>query len=112
MYDPSPGIVESLEPLTRARAIYLLNAFRAAGVPLIATSGRRGYFEQAYLVATGKSRTLTSKHLAGKAFDVDIAGWSRDAVPPAFWTILKSYSAQLGLVNPVFSWDKGHLESP
>lgn len=112
MYDPSPAIVNSLEPRTRVAAIHLLNAFRSAGVPLIASSGRRGIVEQVGYVLTGKSRTYSSKHLEGKAFDVDVAGWNRDAIPEAFWPILWGYAAQLGLNAPLKSWDKAHLEMP
>lgn len=115
MYDPSPGILAQLEPDTRLRAVYLLNAFRAAGIPLMATSGRRSVAEQFSLVWAGKSRSFTSAHLSGRAFDVDVAGWSRDALPLAFWQILGPYGEALGL-----RWggrwqsfvDRGHFEAP
>jgi hypothetical protein len=112
VFDPSPQILEGLEPRTRSAAIQLLNAFRTAGVPLIASSGRRTIVEQTSLVFAGKSRTFSSKHLSGRAFDVDVAGWSRDSIPAAFWPILWGYAAQLGLSAPLKTWDKGHLESP
>lgn len=115
MYDPSIEVVSGLEPNTQRAAVYLLNAFRAAGVPLMATSGRRSTAEQFKLVITGKSRSFTSKHLSGKAFDVDVAGWSRDAIPPAFWNIIGPYAESMGLI-----WggrwstfrDYGHFEAP
>lgn len=110
MYDPSPEVVNGLEPATRVRAIYLLNAFRAAGIPLMATSGRRTYGEQLKLVWEGKSKTVSSKHLTGRAFDVDVAGWSRDALPYNFWAVLWQYAEGLGLRAPLKTWDKGHFE--
>lgn len=111
-YDPSLEILAGLEPGTRVRAIYLLNAFRNAGVPLVASSGRRTIWQQSILVARGASRTYNSKHLVGKAFDIDVAGWSRDALPQSFWLILWRYAESLGLNAPYKSWDKGHLETP
>lgn len=112
MYDPTPANIYSLEPNTQVRAIYLVNAFRAAGIPLLVTSARRSYTEQISLLWQGKTRTLNSKHLQGRAFDVDVMGWSRDAIPDAFWFVLWDYAAALGLNTPYKSWDKGHLESP
>ena len=110
MYDPTPGHLALLEPNIRARAIYLVNAARAAGVPLIITSSRRSFVEQIKLVATGKSKTYTSRHLSGRAFDVDVAGWRRDAVPRTFWNALGPYARGLGLNWPLPDWDPGHFE--
>jgi uncharacterized protein YcbK (DUF882 family) len=110
MYDPTPANVDSLEPGTRLRCIYLVNAARSAGVPLLVTSARRSYSEQVALVWQGKSKTFNSKHLQGRAFDVDVAGWDRDALPDSFWSVLWQYAEGLGLKVPLKSWDKGHFE--
>jgi len=41
---------------------------------------------------------LNSKHLQGRAFDVDWSGWNRDAVPPSFWHLLGPWAERyLGL---------------
>lgn len=109
-YDPTPSSVAGLEPATQIRCIYLVNAARAAGIPLLVTSGRRSYFEQLSLVWSGKSKTLSSRHLQGRAFDVDVAGWSRDALPDSFWRSLWAYAEGLGLKVPLKTWDKGHFE--
>lgn len=114
MYDPSPGVISGLEPHTAALAIELLNAARSVGIPLIATSGRRSYWEELRLVWAGKSHTMASKHLQGRAFDIDVAGWSRDALPAWFWNELGPFAESLGL-----SWggrwssfrDLGHFET-
>lgn len=114
MYDPSPSVIESLEPRTASLCIQLLNAARAAGVPLIASSGRRSYWEELQLYWAGRSRTLNSRHLTGNAFDVDVIGWSRDALPLAFWNALGPYGERLGLKwggRWVSLRDLGHFET-
>lgn len=110
MYDPTLEQINTLEPNTQSRAIYLVNAARAVGIPLMVTSARRTYTEQLQLLWQGKTRTLNSKHLQGRAFDIDVAGWSRDALPDYFWRGLWAYAEGLGLKVPLKSWDKGHFE--
>lgn len=105
-------MVAGLEPYTQVRAIYLVNAARAAGIPLVVTSGRRSYSEQLRLLWAGKTRTLNSKHLQGRAFDIDVVGWSRDALPDYFWRSVWAYAEGLGLKVPLKDWDKGHFEAP
>lgn len=96
----------------------LVSALREAGVPcIIQQSGaRRGYLEQTRLVLAGRSRTLRSAHLAGKAFDIDVAGIDRSDIPRAFWNVVGPWAErQLGLKwggrwsDP---WDPGHFELP
>lgn len=110
-YDPTPQHLQGLEPYTRALAIYLVSAARQAGVPLIITSSRRSFSEQIQLVMAGKSRTFTSRHLSGKAFDVDVMGWNRDDVPREFWLALGPYAQRLGLKWPLPDWDPAHFET-
>ncbi len=115
MIDPSPGILAELTPPTRERALIMLNAYRRAGVPLMATSGRRNIDEQRRLVAAGRSRTLDSAHLRGEAFDVDIRGWKRDQIPRWFWDHIGPFGEALGLVwggRWRSLWDPGHFELP
>lgn len=111
MYDPTPANVDSLEPRTQLLCIYLVNAARSAGIPMLVTSARRTYSEQLSLLWAGKTRTLNSKHLQGRAFDIDVAGWSRDALPDSFWESVWSYAEGLGLKVPLKDWDKGHFET-
>jgi hypothetical protein len=111
VYDPTHTHLAQLDPRTRILATYLVIAARDAGVPLIITSSRRSQWEQIKLVMAGRSRTLNSRHLTGKAFDVDVAGWDRNAVPRVFWDTLGPYAEKLGLKWPLPDWDPAHFES-
>jgi len=113
MYDPTMGHLAALAPRPRLEATYLVIAAREAGIPLIITSSRRSQWEQFKLVISGRSRTLNSAHLRGQAFDVDVAGWRRDALPEAFWASLGEYAEALGLTwGGRFKtfYDPGHFE--
>jgi hypothetical protein len=112
MYDPTPGHIDTLEPRTARLASYLIIAARNAGVPLIITSSKRGKIEQIKLFALGRTKTLNSRHLTGKAFDVDVAGWRRQDVPRVFWDTLGPYAEGLGLKWPLPDWDPAHFELP
>lgn len=111
--DRSAALIAQLTPDAGAAAITLLNAVRAAGIPLVVSSGLRSVAEQQRLVAAGRSRTLRSAHLDGRAFDVDVLGFSRDDIPEWFWQQLGPYGESLGLTwggrwsNP---YDPGHFE--
>jgi len=114
--DPTLGHLEQLEPYTQRAAYWLVWAAREAGLPLIITSSRRSAAEQAALVASGRSKTLQSRHLTGQAFDVDIYRMNRDSVPMWVWEAIGPYAeSNLGLV-----WggrwksfrDLGHFEAP
>lgn len=109
--DPTPGHLAQLDQKTRLLATYLVIAARRAGVPLIITSSRRTRLEQLGHLLAGRSKTLNSAHLYGRAFDVDVAGWSRSAVPRVFWDALGPYAEGLGLKWPIPSWDPGHFET-
>jgi len=111
VYDPTPGHLQQLENQTRLLATYLIIGARNAGVPLIITSSRRSRTEQIKLVMAGKSRTFNSKHLIGRAFDVDVYGWDRKSVPRYFWDALGDYAERLGLIWPLPDWDPGHFET-
>lgn len=66
-------------------AAALLNAAWAEGIPLWIQSARRSEEEQRRLVEAGRSLTMRSKHLRGRAFDLDVIGYARRDVPLAFW---------------------------
>lgn len=109
--DPTPGHLAQLDKQTRLLATYLIIAARRAGVPLIITSSKRSRTEQLKYFLSGTSRTLNSRHLYGKAFDVDVAGWSRDSVPKEFWRALGTYATGIGLKWPLPEWDPAHFET-
>lgn len=69
--------------------------------------------EQRVLVNRGLSRTLRSKHLEGRAFDVDVLGMNRDAVPRWWFAALGQYGESLGLKwggRWQTIYDPGHFE--
>lgn len=105
--------IERLHPALRTRAAYFIAILRYVGVPAEITSSRRTLAEQRRLVERGRSRTLNSKHLTGHAFDFDVRGWSRDAIPAAFWPVVGELGEALGMrwggrwKSP---YDPGHFE--
>lgn len=104
-----------LSPDIQDAAYWLVYIAREAGFPLQITSTLRTRSEQASLVRRGRSNTLSSKHLIGQAFDVDLHGLGRDQVPLWFWDELGWLGEYLGL-----RWggrweslrDYGHFENP
>lgn len=112
--DPTYAKLAELEQATQDRAIDLVTLARNAGLPLIITSAKRTRAQQLALVRAGRSRTLTSAHLSGRAFDVDLYGVNRDRVPKQVWDWLGPRGEQFGL-----TWggrwksfvDVGHFES-
>jgi hypothetical protein len=71
VYDPTPAALEGLQPDVKEAAIFLVNAYRAAGYPAIITSGRR---TAAHNVAVGGAPL--SRHIAGRAIDLGFLGIS------------------------------------
>jgi peptidoglycan L-alanyl-D-glutamate endopeptidase CwlK len=106
--------LQQLDPLIQDKALRFVNyARQSLRLPLVITSTRRSPEQQAALVAAGRSKTLQSKHLTGRAFDVDMLGWNRDAVPSWVWSELGPAGALFGLTWGG-SWtsfrDVGHFE--
>ncbi len=58
-----------LEPIDERLQKLAVEARRITPIPFEITEGMRSEARQKYLVETGKSRTMQSKHLIGKAFD-------------------------------------------
>jgi len=96
----------------------MLYQARSVGYPLVirALGGRRTAAQQRKLVSARRSTTMRSRHLTGDAFDIDINGMNRDAVPLWFWDMLGPWAErELGL-----RWggrwnairDLGHFELP
>lgn len=71
MYDPTLAELEGLQPDVLEAAIYLINAYRAAGYPAIITSGRRTVAHNLLVGGVAGSR-----HLTGRAIDVGFLGVS------------------------------------
>lgn len=112
-YLRSAQLAQHLEPVTAELAYYLLYEAWIAGVPLAITSGLRNEAEQGELVREGRSRTMRSKHLVGRAFDVDVLGIGRDQVPRWWWEEVGQVAERLGLQwGGRWGWDFGHFETP
>ncbi len=93
MYDPTDEKLNSLTPDLQLRAYWMIRIAREAGIPLMIISGRRSPSEN--LAVGGAAH---SRHLQGRAFDVQVAGYTRDEVPDWWWASLGSYAeTQLGL---------------
>jgi peptidoglycan L-alanyl-D-glutamate endopeptidase CwlK len=118
--DRTEQLLNTLDPAMAWRALEMVNWLREQGVPLVISSARRSRGEQQSLWEQGRPRpgpivtnTLNSKHVLGLAFDVDVQGWRRDALPGWFWEYLNEVGQALGL-----TWggkftrlsDKGHFE--
>jgi len=102
-----------LQPRASALGFQLINALRSAGIPAYISSSKRTYTEQAGLVMRGASRTMQSKHLQGKAFDIDILGYGRDDLPKWWWLQVGQYAERLGLRwggRWTSFYDAGHFE--
>lgn len=89
--------IQQFKPRPAAIALKLINDLRAEGIPAYISSGVRTVAEQRELVRKGASRTLQSKHLEGRAFDIDILGYGRDELPRWFWDLIGQYGESLGL---------------
>lgn len=111
--DPTLRNLAGLDPQVQELALDLVNLARSVGIPLIVTSGMRTPMQQAQLVRQGRSRTLQSRHLTGRAFDVDLYGIHRDNVSDRVWNWLGPRAEAFGL-----TWggrwqsfrDLGHFE--
>lgn len=116
MSDSTQALLNDLDPFLQTRAAFLINSLRDLGIPavIVAQGGRRTVEEQARLVEARLSRTMRSKHVLGRAFDLDILGYRRDDIPRDFWNALGPWAEEyLGLTwggrwaNP---YDPGHFE--
>jgi hypothetical protein len=107
-------MIYTLAPAVQSQVISFVNYARVQLLlPVVITSARRTTTQQASLVAQGLSRTLSSKHVSGLAFDVDMYGWNRNDVPEWVWS-------ELGPIGEAFrmTWggrwtsfrDVGHFE--
>jgi len=104
--------IATLEDALGRRVFYLIVIMRWYGVPGVVRplGARRTLAQQQVLVKSGNSRTTQSLHLEGRAVDIDVDGWSRDALPREFWPWLRQIAAAVSLRQPLPHWDPGHLE--
>jgi len=77
VYDPTIAELEGLQPDVKEAAVYLVNAYRAAGYPCIITSGRRSTAHNTLVGGAPLSR-----HLTGRAIDLGFLGY---APAPLTW---------------------------
>jgi peptidoglycan L-alanyl-D-glutamate endopeptidase CwlK len=96
--DPTPGHLVRLTPRLATKAEQFIDYLRVRGLPIIITSSLRTPSQQRVLVSQGRSTTLQSKHLDGRAFDVDIAGVGRNSVPSWIWDSIGPLGESFGLV--------------
>lgn len=78
----------------------MVQAFNAAGWPLVVTSGYRSQAHQTSLIKQGLTTARRSRHNAGTAFDVSFLGYSRDdalRLPGEVWRVVGEYGEALGL---------------
>ena len=111
--DPTPLILASLEPRLARIADDFISDLRRQGLPLIATSGLRTLSTQRILLQQRRTTTLQSKHLDGRAFDVDVYGVGRNQVPGWVWNALGPIGESYGLTwggRWVSFRDVGHFE--
>ena len=101
---PDARALSSLDPDFAVRVYWLLRIARYYGVPVVITEARRTPERQRWLYASGRTRpgpiltnTLRSKHLEGRAVDLDIRGVRPDDVPQYVWDWLGSLGEWLGL---------------
>ena len=112
--DQTLAHLNRLQPRAAALGFQLINAMRAAGIPAHISSGRRTHAEQASLVQRGASKTMQSKHVDGRAFDIDILGYGRDDLPKWWWLQVGQYAERLGLRwggRWTSFYDAGHFET-
>lgn len=118
----SEKYIDTLERVLQTRARKFIRNAWAAGIPIIVTSGRRGYEEQEKLYAQGRTTPGpivtdaipgNSWHNYGLAFDVAIldennnASWPENTV---VWTKLGTIGAKLGLNHGMSYGDKPHFD--
>ena len=111
--DQTAAKIRQLVPGLRAAAIAHVNALREAGLPAVIIDARRSAARQRAYLAAGKSRSLKSYHLVGRAYDIGWLGVRDRDVPDAWWNYAGSVGKAIG-----FRWggdfrsliDKPHFE--
>jgi peptidoglycan L-alanyl-D-glutamate endopeptidase CwlK len=116
--DDTPRQLATLAEPARSLAVYLVSAAREAGWPVVIAplGALRTLEDQRRLYARGRTapgpivtHTLTSRHLSGLAFDLDLLGYPRSAGMP-LWRHFGNWWKSQG-----YRWggdwgDYGHFE--
>lgn len=89
--DETERHIRSLAPDFQPYVVHFVSEVRRAGVPLLVISGRRSAITNRE--AGGVTNSL---HLYGYAFDVQVMGYPREALPVRFWAILGAFWEQMG----------------
>lgn len=101
------GTFDAITSLNRdaaVRAAWLIYYLGIYGAHVHVTEGRRTTARQASLFAQGRTApgpkvtwTLASRHLTGRAFDIDFVGIAADQVPDVWWDLAGRIGEWLGL---------------
>ena len=98
--DRTSQAIAALHPAFAELVLQVVNEARAAGIPLVIApenATRTAAAHRANLAA-GRSWTKNSRHLTGRAVDVDLYGWPPDAVPVEYWQWIGELAEAYGLV--------------
>jgi len=107
--DRTLALIRQLRPEGQAAAIYLINEARDRGLPAIVVEARRGIERQRTLLREGRTKTLRSKHLVGRAMDIGFASVPTADAPLQWWSWLHDLWDDLG-GGARISWDLNHFE--
>jgi len=101
MADRTAALINELRRDVQDAAVDFINQLRVEErLPAVVTSALRSKEEQQRLLKAGRTTTLRSKHLEGLAFDLDMYGVNRDAVPPELWNLI-------GPIGESWGWEWG-----
>jgi len=96
--------LSTLQPRAANLGAWLIWYMGQFGAHVHVTEGLRSAGRQQQLFAQGRTapgpivtNTLQSRHLTGRAFDVDFVGVSADQVHPAWWQFTGRVGEALGL---------------
>ena len=95
--DPTPGKIAGLDRAFGRRVVGFVNLVRSAGVPLVVISGYRTLAQNRHVGGAPRSR-----HLYGRAVDVQVLGFTRDQIPLSWWQALGRVGESFGLRAGVF----------
>lgn len=97
MADQTLQRIRELVPEMQDAAVAHINALRAAGLPAVILQSKRSQAQQRAYVKAGKSLTLRSKHLIGRAYDIGWLGVQTRDVPMEWWDYGGEVGEALGL---------------
>ncbi len=101
-WNPTPAALKGLEPAFRVKVEAVLKELQENGWQPVVVSGKRSKKQQKKILAAGRSRTMKSLHLCGRAADLMDRryGWKGEAASPkfAFWQALGIAARRQGLV--------------